>query len=495
MSPAPANRHLDWLEVKDFSPGLWEVGEWLIPAGGAQELTDAYPQPAGGLRAFFKPTTLAATGIGANERIIGFYGHGAPHRTLATEGVDYYCVTYNSVDFRPRIYRWDQTDVNETQWRLMAALAAATGSNNRPKSAHFTAYVLTNGTVRILAAIGYITAADSGIWAANQASAGAAQTWAKIATTDGLGSMAIHQSRLLESRGAKVHYTGAGNETFAGFVNIEPQRNLSDIQALIPMAPGDLTIGTDGTSWASIQGDITDPVVRTMSSGHSLGTYDQAVVDTGLGLAFMEDGGGTYLTDGGSSFERIDTQLNPPVPAAGDMVSMGFLVHHRHWLFAPRGYIWDQRTKAWFKSSALSGANKSAIQAADRRADKVFSVLAGTTTIYSYGVREGESPRANNYSWKSPPLRSDDGRQVEVREVQLVLSSYNTNLSTVTVTVNGTSRGSGVLGLGRHAVSIPFRERAEVLDVRVVADSGDTANEAPSIEVVRIGHRSGHRVA
>lgn len=492
MSPAPANGHLNWVEVRDFTPGLWEVGDWLVPAGGAQELTDAYPQPGGGLRAFFKPSVLAATGIGTNERIIGLYGYGAPHRSLATEGVDYYCVTYSSTDFRPRIYRWDQTDAAETQWRLMATLAAATGSNNAPKSAHLTAYVLTAGTVRIVASIGYI-GTDTGIWAATQTTAGAAQTWAKIAGTDGLGPMTVHQSRLIEARKANVHYTGAGDETFSGFVGVEPQRNLSDIQALLPMAPGDLVVGTDGASWASIQGDLTDPIVRTMSSGHPLGTYDQAVADTGAGLAFMEAFGGTYLTDGGSSFERIDTQLNPPVPPGGGMPTLGFLVFHRHWLFAPRGYIWDVRTKAWFKSSFLSGVNLSAIQAADRRADKVFSALANTTTVYSFGLQEGASDRVNSYTWKSPPLRAD-GRQVEVREAQVILRAYN-GLSSVTVTVNGTARSSGTLESGQQAVAIPFRERAEVLDVKVTPTSGDSSTEAPSIEAVRIGHRTGHRVS
>lgn len=490
MTSVPANRHLTWAEIRDFSPGLWEASDWLVPPGGAQTLTDAYPQSGGGLRAWFKPTTLASAGIGASERIIGFFAYGAPHRTLPTDAVDYYCVTYHSSTFVPRIYRWDQTDAAETQWRLMATLTA--GANNSPQQVRFHAYVLTAGTIRIHASIGY-SGSNTGIWAATQTLAGAAQVWAKLANSSGIGPMVIHQSRLCEAQGSKVYYTGAGDETIntANFVNVEPQRNLSGVRAMLATAPGDLLVATEGSVWASVQGDIASaPTVRTMSEGHPAGYYRQGLADTGQGIAFQENHGGTFLTDGGSSFARIDSQLVAPTSTSATIVTIGDLAFIKQYLVTPHGYVWDQETKAWFKSSWLSGASKGTVLFAERRLNNLFAVLDNSATIYTFPV---PGTRVNSYTYKTPSLRNDDGRQVEVRQVQVILKSY-VGTSSVTVTVNGTARTVGSIAAGRQALSFLFRERAEVLDVTVAPSSGDSSTEAPSIEAIRIGHRTGHLV-
>lgn len=486
--PVPSNSHLQWIDVRDFSPGLWEKGDWLIPAGGAQTMTDCYPQEGGGLRAFYKPTTIPATGIGANERLIGFFGYGAGHRTLPTTGTDYYCVTYSSSDFRPRIYRWDQTDATELQWRVITTLAVATASNNAPNEVFFTAYVLSSGTVRILASINYV-GTDTGIWAATQATVATSQTFAKIAGTAG-GLIAIHQSRIVEARNSTIYFTGPGNETFAtDFVTIEPQRNLGNVKAIMAMAPGDLLVVTEGAGWFAVQGDLTSPTVRAMSSAHSLGNPNQQLVDTGYGLAFIEDAGGIYLSNSGVSFDKLDAQLNTPTQPGGGVVSVGDLVFHQDMLFCPRGYVFDFHTKAWFRQSLMTTG---LLQFAVRNL-ALFTTLAGTTTIYRLATQDGSS-RSNSMTWKSPVLRHGSGRQIEIREVQVVAKSY-TGTSSIAVTVNGVTRTLGSLGVGTHHLAFLFRERGETLDVQVVSASGDSGTEAPSIETVKIGHRGGHLLA
>ncbi len=484
--PVPSNSHLQWIEERRFSPGLWEKGDWLLPAGAAATMTGCSPQPGGGLRAFFKPTLIPATGIGASERIIGFFGYGAPHRTLATTGVDYYCVTYSSVDFRPRIYRWDTTDATETQWRLITTLTAAIGSNNAPGEAFFTAYVLAAGTVRILVSINYV-GVDAGIWAGTQATVATSQTFAKITGTTG-GPIAIHQSKIVEARASTLFYSGTGNETFAAeFVSIEPQRNLGAVKALLASAPGDLLVATEGAGWFSVQGDITNPIVRSYSSAHSLGEPIQALVDTGRGLAFIQAAGGIYVTNSGASFVKLDKQLATPVQPGGNVVAMGDLAFHQDLLFCPRGYVYDFATEAWFRLAAVTTGQ---VQFVDRRAHALYTVLAGTTTIYLLSTIDGAT-RLNTFTWKTPKLRSADGRQIEIREVQVVAKSL-VSTSSVAVTINGVTRTLGTLAVGTHHLSFLFRERAETLDVQVVSDSGDSSTEAPSIEIVRVGYRPGH---
>lgn len=491
----PSNRNIQWIDVRDFSPGLWETGDWLLPAGAAQVLTDAYPQPGGGLRAWFKPSTLALTGVTTGQRIIGLFGYGTTHRTLGTSATDYYLVTYDNTTGVPRLYRFDQTDAAQTQWTLIRTWAAG---NQAPKEARFQAYTLAAGTKRIHVALGY-SGTDTGIWAANQADLTGVQTFAKITGSIGTGPIAVHQSRLVEGRGSKVFFTDPGGENFsaatAGFVDVLPERNLSDNVSLLPVSPGDLIIAKAGAGWASVQGDLTDPIIRSGADSKSVGV-DQALTDTGRGIAFISADGGIYLTEAGYSFARIDEQLVPsvaPTPSPLDMVATGDLISHHEWLVTPRGYTFDFRTKAWFRSSFAFDSN-AYVATLDRFNRQVICAGHTPRELYVYPMRESGSPsRANSYTWKSPTLRSPGGRQIEIREVQAAVKSY-VGTSSVTVTVNGVARSVTGIAAGTHHLAFLYRERAETLDVQVVASSGDTVTEAPSIEVVRIGQRPAHLI-
>lgn len=68
------NTHLQWMEVNDFSAGLWTVGDtWAMPANAAQQMQDCYALPSGGLRAFYRRQafgTLGANLLTANQASI-----------------------------------------------------------------------------------------------------------------------------------------------------------------------------------------------------------------------------------------------------------------------------------------------------------------------------------------------------------------------------------------------------------------------------------------
>ena len=492
--PVPSNRNLEWIEIQDFSPGLWETGDWLVPAGAASVLTDAYPQPGGGLRAWFKPSTISLTGVGAGQRIIGLFGYGAGHRTLPTTATDLYLVSYDDTTGVPRLYRFDGTDAAQTQWTLIRTWVAG---NQAPKEARFQAYKLAAGTIRIHVALGY-SGADTGIWAANQADITGVQTFTKITGSIGTGPITVHQSRLLEGRGSQVFFTDPGGENFsaptAGFIDVLPERNLSDNVAFLAVPPGDLIVAKAGAGWSSVQGDLADPIVRGGSQAHGAGV-DQVLADTGAGIAFSAAAGGLYLTDSGYSFTRIDEQLVPGLAPASPVgiVATGDLVFHHHWLVAPRGYVYDMRTKSWFRASAPFNSN-AYVAVLDPFNRQVICAGHTPRELYVFQMKEAESPsRANSYTWKSPSLRSSTGRQIEIREVQVVAKSY-VGTSLVTVTVNGVARAVTGLAPGNHHLSFLYRERGETLDVQVVPSSGDLGNEAPSIEVIRIGQRPAHLI-
>lgn len=103
-----------------------------------------------------------------------------------------------------------------------------------------------------------------------------------------------------------------------------------------------------------------------------------------------------------------------------------------------------------------------------------------------------DTKRAGTFRWKSAPLRAPDGRQVEIREVQVYVRTYDVN-ATIQLQVGPTSKTQIVPAVGRHQLTFHFSERDEVLDVTLVSTAGTPAtNEAPTIEAVRIGWQPKH---
>lgn len=103
-----------------------------------------------------------------------------------------------------------------------------------------------------------------------------------------------------------------------------------------------------------------------------------------------------------------------------------------------------------------------------------------------------DSDREGSFTFKTAPLRDPSGRSVEIREVQVYARSYDAN-ATVAITVNGTTKTQTISSPGRQQLTFLFRERGETLDVQLVSTAGaPSANEAPTIETVRIGWRPLH---
>jgi len=125
------------------------------------------------------------------------------------------------------------------------------------------------------------------------------------------------------------------------------------------------------------------------------------------------------------------------------------------------------------------------------RPGRVF--FATTTASPTAGFYEfDDTKRGGRYTWQSAPLRAPDGRQIEVREVQLYVRTYDANAQ-LAVSVGGVLKTITTPSVGRHQLSFRFRVRAEVLDVTVTSIAGiETTNEAPTVEAVRIGWQPGH---
>lgn len=481
---APPGRHLTWSEITDFSPGLFTVSDWLIPANGSQTMTNCVPSVGGGLRAFVKPTSISTTGIAniAQEAVIGLFSSYHSVRSGIGSSFDYYLVTFNTTDFKTRVYRMDGTN-GETTWTIKKTTAASAGSVP-PNPTLFDSFVDGAGAQHVVFNLLGATSSD-GLWSIDWLNGTVTQ---RTAASQLGGPVAVQDDRIYAAYDHKLRFSDSQSFTFsaANFIDLQASRLGGGIVSINAFAPSDLLIGTAFAPWILVQGDITDPIVRTMSDAHTPGAH-QKVVFTEQGLAFIEPNTGVYLTGTGDQFTDISTQISPSAwGGTGVDVGYGDLAFAPNYLFAPNGLVYDFRVRSWFRLSNVGWH-----VAADKLNRTMILATQGVGfSLWRYNTNENISTRYDTYTWKSAPFRSTDGRQIEIREVQVICRTYDT--AQIAVTVNGTTRTVTGLAAGKHYVSIPFVERDDVLDVQVVPTAGSASVEAPSIECVRMGQGSGH---
>jgi hypothetical protein len=306
--------------------------------------------------------------------------------------------------------------------------------------------------------------------------------------------MTVYQQRLVVTIGNYILWTDPLGVTFpaANYLELDlGNRDLGSIPALlVPHSPSLLMVATTAGTWASVEGDLDDPIVRTMGESHYVtgGSVGSNFSDDD-GIWFVSPGGGIWQAQNqGSSFTRMDIPL---VPLTAEPRSNG-LLRSNQYVFTPLGFIYDKETGAWFKDSYANtntvydyiGNSQGAVWYVESKAGFDVRQLA---TI------ENSSTRATTYTVKTAPLRAANGHQVNLREVQVMVKSQNA-AATVAVTVDGTTVTSAALGTGTNVVIFPFNKRGEYLDVQIVPNS-NTTDEAPIIEAIRIGTRpDGHRL-
>lgn len=505
----PSNRHLEFADVDDFSPGYFSVGDWLIPPTGAQEMTDCRPDPGGGLRASAKPTTFSTSGIPSTARVVGIYTRGAIalQSGTAADSSDRYLAVYDTADHEVKIYRWNMTTTSvATSWTLVKAHAAV---NATPNPVQFDTFIDSAGAAHVLWTLAH-TSSDDGVWSLQfsyQAGQGASAvddlgvTATQSVTQRKAGfatAIGVQDDRIIAAIGARftlLWFTDSQTLTFSAPNNLPVQesRQGAIVLSITPFAPGDLLLGTRFAAWIMVQGDITDPAVRTQSDARSL-SAGQRVPFTSQGLAFVSPKMGVYLTSTGESFQGVSDQIDPHTfvnsslngdTGSGEMAYVGNL------LLAPHGLFRDDRTNSWHRSSVLTTAKQHYHSWSDQNNREMFVATGDVNFALWIFSADETANRWNTYTWKSAPLRRPDGRQVEVREVQVYARAYDAS-ATVAVTVNGTTKTVTFAAPGKQQLNFLFSERAEVLDVQVVATAAGGGVEAPSIEVVRIGSQSRH---
>jgi len=274
----PVNDHLTWVEVKDFTKGLWNGQDFLMPADAFQTMQDCYPRMNGGLRAFFKPSTsvLTTSGIGdtTNERIIWI----APG-TQST-GTGYIMLTKHITTGQLKGYWWD---IGAVTWTLKKTFTAhGDGYANGATANVCTYHDNVNGrNVWIVSTTHNKSDGTEDGWWLIPFTTG---VWAQINTTAFLVPDVVqYQARIVGSSLNTIWWTDPGaiaTPAAANFLTIQSGNNdVRDIVVnIIPYSPSQLLVATAGSGWFVLDGDITDPVVREMGKDHNAGLSQKMVV-------------------------------------------------------------------------------------------------------------------------------------------------------------------------------------------------------------------------
>jgi hypothetical protein len=530
----PVNKHLQWFEIVDFTPGLHEsagVSPFTSQRTGAKqqfagsasaftEMLDYQPMKEGGIRAFHKATVVGHSGIGANEACMGIYVLNGVHRDTGVggSGTDTFialAVTISTSDFKMRIYRMDNTVAAPPgTWSLIFTGTAASSPGHQVACFEFfkraTDLGLNKSYTLITIAGGALT--DWGLY-----NVGFDGTVASGAGIDGVatklqsfsGPLIVSQARVMVGTGNDeiLHYSDVGDMTFASVatqrVGVAPNRGQPNISMLSGFEPSEVLVGKEGAPWVSISGDITltSTPIREMGDTAHQRQNKQQIPRVPGGIAFIEGSGRVYITDG-RTFRSISDQLHrfalnfDAGAGTGGMVGTGTMAYLNGLLFAPggsasglKGLVYDFDSGAWFHQSSLNGV----FYWADVYSGEVWAAAYPKPSfeVSKFSVFGGMTTRAPLGIVQTQPFADKNGRNVNIREVQLFVQNYTASTYTVElIDKDGTSVVTRTVGsiTGRQMASVQFpNTKSEYLSVKITAEADDGTSEAPTIERIRIG--------
>src|SRR5579863_6773491 len=159
----PTDGNLQYIEIRDFSAGLWTVADQLMPPNAAQQMIDCYAVPSGGLRAWYKATSYTTAGITSttNEAPRMLYAH---ENIVGTSvGNDNYLLTYNASDTKCRLYRLDESH-GIVSWNLIKTFAGGADPADITATSYYAGSFSTANLYLVFSLGANAQGADSGVW-------------------------------------------------------------------------------------------------------------------------------------------------------------------------------------------------------------------------------------------------------------------------------------------------------------------------------------------
>lgn len=522
----PATQSLQWVDIDDFTPGLWEetaaYNKFATPVNAFRILDDYMPLKGGGLRPSPLASTISLSGVGASEEIFGVFARGGIARTGAGTNAlistDIVLVTFKDSDSKFRIYRLDGTVITPA-WSLRFTSAACSDNFHTP--VQFAYFQDTSGVMWYLMSI-EVNGAVRGLYSMRLDLTVASNTGndGLVAKISGdYGPLCISQARVLVGVGGgegaggavagnTVDYSDVGLTTFSGAthgsLSVTPNRVGSGLASISSVEPSDLLIAKIGAPWVEVNGDIASAgtPVREMGDDHHPRAARQQLPKTPNGVCFIEGSGRVFETDG-RSFRPLTNQISTRSQSwANNMVAAGTLGFLDDRLFIPgrtgdtTGYVFDFQSGSVFRTTGINpvfnwlDAYNSTMYCAnhDPAAQSLVTYRFTGGNLCPTGVIQ------------TVPFADKNGRNIDIREVQMfVLTNASTEFKVELIDETGASvvaRYAVVASAKRTMFKVQFpATKSRYLSVKVTPRTYDGSSEAPTFERIRIGFGVNNLVA
>lgn len=532
----PPSQSLQWIKIEEFG-SLWTDGDKLLmPPNAAQRMSGCHPQPQGGLRAFHRP--------GFRYDSEGLPQSSTPCLVLAAydiDGTPFIFTVDVGDDNNPSVVDLLPGDncrlwyLDSSGWVEAAAdLAGEDNDGGVPLSSVAGVQAVSAATSATTDYYVTIPGPDFHFGEGVGTSTGGVYLLEPDGTATNMdfddltppGQILIHQSRLVVGIKSSIVFSspgvydlGTNPGTSDNFINF----GAGNVAWVVSVPPSDLIVGTEDGGIFAVQGDLADPVIRTLATNTGLNHYHQPALSPHGPVVQLPAGISLLGSDGAQ--QNLSPSIDPRIWEDG-----GEIIWSGDYLFCPNRHtgddllsngslVYDFRTRAWFTAAhpdAATAPNPITHQFTVRTSPEIVSFpyasIGGiqTTIAHSYRPFDIDEGRSHVWEWTSAPLHTPDGREVDLREVQFGALAQPlptgpgpaTMGSTVTVTAtsnDGTTSSATVdVAPGKGLYTVPLRCRGTYVEVTIKAknldgtDSSGTNSEAPMLEYVAFGWRPGH---
>lgn len=519
MSPPRTQNQYDQIELTDFTGGLWSRGnDRECPGNGLLECTDAYPLPAGGIRAFarFQPMTQTGIGSGADATggsvPFGIYSHPGVFATTTIYMTEFQVNAGGAGVHTLKMMSLSGENDAALISGTWSAAKTITGITN--VSAGIKTTTLRNETdyYKAYFDLACLPSSLSGVYRFN--STGSTLAFNSNAPHGLISNQArlmfiTHETTVLGVPN-QIQYTNVSTDaapsTVTNFVTPLSEASLP-IQWIVASAPSDLLGLKLGRGIFNIQGDITaagSRVIRELSFDQNCSVMFP--VTTNIGLAFHVENSGIFLWNGGEVLPLSGAILGD-VFGSAEMAApnwsgisfnyRGQLAVGEDFLYAGQ-YVMDLRTRAWFKMSGMDYGTPTlggmpAYAMIDQSNHRVYIANYGRflntgsprQVLWWSNENEEDWTRSNTFS-VTLPLIELATRQVDLRGVEIFGQGFGTGGSwTVSTTVGGVSKQWETQTFSALPIAKRWNTHGHGDNVKIrIQAAGTGTSEAPMISKI-----------
>jgi hypothetical protein len=538
----PDRDQLQWLVLKDFSAGIWQITrhQSLSGQGGNYGLASQAPLGAGTVDSFgcialpqgglgplpmCQQVNVFSTQVQFGDHIVGFdafgpvavgtpqYGPDEWHVGIERDVAFYWLVvdaydgsyTVWQAHSRPSLLssnqRWGMsfahTRVNPASPTEPGHPVVVTSWGGRPDSPGF---------------VGWWPAEPGGSRTANIVNGRYGKVFGhqgRLVLLETMAMIYVHPGATFLTDD-HVSFTGPNNNNLGTQRQVFLPEYPSGYGAVGSVSAGELFMVKHDGGAVLVQGDISSPSLIRMPGVTPTGFVSCKPAACQLGLVYYSNQLGAWLWRGEDTSVKISYQLEDDFCYASPYIGgvNNEVVHFEQWgewVLASGGWLWDTRTQGWFRVEPYSTWNTY-----EGPIGRIAASVNGRF-VYATRYKVGPTPHipvvvmdrnrlADHWEWRTHPIAVNDPDLIlEVRELVLVAQAAS---STGTIRIilydydNWYDADTGPLPVPTFPspirVNISFRSAAP--SIAIIAQSNDSVKGAPVLYELRIGYQLRRRI-